>query len=74
MEAKPAALKAGRANASAENQMFTPAGFPFRADHWAYMVQTRPGRPGWNSLPVAGVSVPEFLSNGQGTGPQPIGT
>lgn len=57
-----------------ENQMFTPPGSPFQVGHWAYMVQTRPGRPGWNSLPVAGVSVPEFLGNSQGTGPQPIGT
>jgi hypothetical protein len=44
-----------------ENQMFTPGG-TIQIGHWAYMVQTHPGLPSWNSLPGVGVSVPEFLS------------
>lgn len=56
-----------------ENQMFTPSGSPVQVGHWAYMIQTRPGRPGWNSLPVAGVSVPQFLGNSPIAGPQVVG-
>jgi hypothetical protein len=33
-----------------------------QVNHWAYMVQTRPGDPSWESLPGVGVSVPDFLS------------
>ena len=40
--------------------------------HWAYMVQTHPGLPSWESLPSAGVSVPAFLSEAEGSGPQPV--
>jgi hypothetical protein len=54
------------------NQMFTPAGSSDQVGQWAYMVQTRPGRPGWNSLPDAGVSVAEFLSNCEGMAPRVI--
>jgi hypothetical protein len=57
-----------------ENQMFTPSGSPVQVGHWAYMTQTRQGLPGWDSLPVAGVSVPEFLSSCQGMGPQVVDT
>jgi hypothetical protein len=32
-----------------------------RTAHWAYMVQTRPGEPSWESLPGVGLSVPEML-------------
>ncbi|MDX2035255.1 MAG: hypothetical protein SFX72_01290 [Isosphaeraceae bacterium] len=52
--------------------MFTPGGSSAQVGHWAYMVQTRPGRPGWNSLPVAGVWVPEFLSNCEGMAPRVV--
>lgn len=45
-----------------ENQMFTAPSETLQIGHWAYMVQTRPGMPSWNSLPSAGVSVPTFLS------------
>jgi hypothetical protein len=45
-----------------ENQMFTSPSETLQIGHWAYMLQTRPGMPSWNSLPSAGVSVPEFLS------------
>ena len=45
-----------------ENQMFTSATAWLQIGHWAYMVQTHPGLPSWYSLPVVGVSVPEFLS------------
>ena len=65
-------LKAGQW--TMENQMFTSPTSSAQLGHWAYMVQTRPGQPSWNSLPVAGVSVPQFLSNAPGPGPQPIGT
>jgi hypothetical protein len=47
-----------------ENQMFTSPNQMLQIGHWAYMVQTRPGMPSWNSLPSAGVSVPKFLSEG----------
>lgn len=43
-----------------ENQMFTSGG-SVQIGHWAYMVQTHPGLPSWNSLPGVGVSVPDFL-------------
>jgi hypothetical protein len=45
-----------------ENQMFTAPTETLQIGHWAYTVQTRPGKPSWNSLPGAGVSVPTFLS------------
>jgi hypothetical protein len=45
-----------------ENQMFTSPSETSQIGHWAYMLQTRPGMPSWNSLPSAGVSVPTFLS------------
>jgi hypothetical protein len=57
-----------------ENQMFTAPSSTFQIGHWAYMVQTRPGQPSWNSLPSSGLSVPEFLSQCDGTGPVPIGS
>jgi hypothetical protein len=55
-----------------ENQMFTSPGETLQIGHWAYMVQTHPGLPSWESLPSAGVSVPAFLSEAEGSGPQPI--
>ena len=45
-----------------ENQMFTSPTEKLQIGHWAYMLQTRPGTASWYSLPSAGVSVPEFLS------------
>jgi hypothetical protein len=45
-----------------ENQMFTSPNETLQIGHWAYMLQTRPRMPSWNSLPSAGVSVPVFLS------------
>jgi hypothetical protein len=62
-----------------ENQMFTspgsqPSAVQLQVGHWAYMVQTRPGLPSWNSLPSLGVSVPQFLSNCPSQGPQPVGS
>ncbi len=45
-----------------ENQMFTSPTETLQIGHWAYMLQTRPGMPSWYSLPSAGVSVPQFLS------------
>lgn len=55
-----------------ENQMFTSPGETLQVGHWAYMVQTRPGLPSWESLPSAGVSVPTFLGEVGGSGPQPL--
>jgi hypothetical protein len=55
-----------------ENQMFTSPDQTLQIGHWAYMVQTHPGLPSWNSLPGADVSVPAFLSQAEGSGPQPI--
>lgn len=31
--------------------------------HWAYMLQTRPGEPAWDSLPGVGLSVPQMLED-----------
>jgi hypothetical protein len=45
-----------------ENQMFTSPTEKLQIGHWAYMVQTRPGMPSWESLPYVGVSVPTFLN------------
>jgi hypothetical protein len=39
--------------------------------HWAYMIRALPGDANWYSLPGVGVSVPSFLSQCPGTGPQP---
>ncbi len=44
------------------NQFGSPPGTTQIA-HWAYMVQTHPGLPSWNSLPGSGESVPEFLNS-----------
>jgi hypothetical protein len=44
---------------SFEMQMST--GDRNRTAHWAYMMQTRPGEPSWDSLPGVGLSVPEML-------------
>lgn len=44
---------------SFEMQMST--GQRDRTAHWAWMVQTRPGDPSWDSLPGVGLSVPEML-------------
>jgi hypothetical protein len=55
-----------------ENQMFTSPSQTLQIGHWAYMMQTRPGQPSWNSLPAADVSVPQFLSESGATAPQPI--
>jgi hypothetical protein len=55
-----------------ENQMFTSPDETLQIGHWAYMVQTHPGLPSWESLPSAGVSVPAFLSEAEGSGPQPV--
>jgi hypothetical protein len=57
-----------------ENQRFTSPSEQLQIGHWAYMVQTCPNMPGWNSLPSVGESVPEFLSHCSGPGPQPIAT
>lgn len=57
-----------------ENQMFTSPVEQLQIGHWAYMMQTHPGLPSWNSLPSAGVSVPTFLSEGNSPGPIPIGS
>ena len=57
-----------------ENQMFTSPNETLQIGHWAYMLQTRPGRPSWNSLPSAGISVPAFLSQYDGPDPTPIGS
>ncbi len=57
-----------------ENQMFTLPGQTLQIGHWAYMFQTHPGLPSWDSLPSAGVSVPTFMSQYDGSGPQPIGS
>lgn len=42
-------------------QMQMSTGERSRTAHWAYMVQTRPGDPSWDSLPGVGLSVPEML-------------
>ncbi len=55
-----------------ENQMFTSPSETLQIGHWAYMVQTHPGLPSWKSLPSAGISVPAFLSQCDGCGPQPV--
>jgi len=55
------------------NQMFTSPNETLQIGHWAYMLQTRPGLKSWNSLPSVGISVPEFLDQCEGSGPQPIG-
>jgi hypothetical protein len=44
-----------------ENQMSTGLG-AVQIGHWAYMVQTKPGQPSWNSLPGVNVSVEQFLA------------
>ena len=44
-----------------ENQMFTSPNETLQIGHWAYMLQTRPGKPSWYSLPGADVSVPVLL-------------
>lgn len=59
---------------SMENQMFSPPNQSLQIGHWAYMTQTRPGLPSWDSLPSSGLSVPAFLSQCPGQGPQPIGS
>jgi hypothetical protein len=57
-----------------ENQMFSrPSSSPLEVGHWAYMVPTGPGRPGWTSLPSAGVSVEQLLANCTGQPPNPVG-
>lgn len=40
--------------------------------HWAYMTQSRPDEPSWESLPGVGVSIPDFLSHCPG-GPHLVG-
>ncbi len=55
------------------NQTFPSSSQGSLFGHWAYMVQTHPGLPSWNSLPGAGISVPAFLNQVDGTGPEPIG-
>lgn len=40
--------------------------------HWAYMIQSQPGDSNWNALPGVGTSVPLFLAQCPGNGPQPI--
>lgn len=45
------------------NQMSTAPNAELAVFHWAYMVQTMPGRRSWRVLPGAGISVPEFLQN-----------
>ena len=34
----------------------------FQVIHWAYMTQSQPDQPSWQSLPGVGVSIPEFLA------------
>ena len=55
-----------------ENQMFTGSSSGIQVGHWAYMVQSHKGQKSWNSLPMAGVSVPTFLKNYSGPTPTPI--
>ncbi len=55
-----------------ENQMFTSPDEKLQIGHWAYMVQTHPGLPSWNSLPSVGISVPAFLGQFTVPGPQPV--
>jgi len=43
-----------------QNQMSTGLS-ALQIGHWAYMVQTKPGQPSWNSLPGVNVSVEQFL-------------
>ncbi|WP_036281290.1 hypothetical protein [Methylocystis sp. ATCC 49242] len=38
--------------------------------HWAYMVQSKPGDASWRSLPGVRQSVPDFLAQCPGSGPQ----
>lgn len=66
-------MRLKRGQWSMENQMFSPPTESFQVGHWAYMMQTRPGRPSWHSLPGSGLSVPAFLSQYEGSVPQPIG-
>jgi hypothetical protein len=42
-----------------------------RTAHWARMIQTKPGDPSWDSLPGAGLSVPQMLD---GIEPPTMGT
>lgn len=44
------------------NQMSSSPNERLRVLHWAYMLQTQPGDPSWDSLPGVDVSVPQFLS------------
>ena len=46
-------------NWSLEMQM--SSGNRKRTAHWAYMTQTQPGDPSWESLPGVGISVAEML-------------
>jgi len=45
------------------NQMSSGPGAQLSMFHWAYMLQTKPGRRTWDSLPGSGLSVPEFLQD-----------
>ena len=54
-------------------EMQMSSGNDERTAHWAYMSQTQPGEPSWESLPGVEISVPEMLkgcerpqANGQG--------
>jgi hypothetical protein len=66
-------MRRHRGRWSMENQMFTSPTETLQIGHWAYMMQTRPGRPSWRSLPGSGLSVPAFLSRYEGSAPRPIG-
>jgi hypothetical protein len=45
-----------------ENQMSSGPGSRLQVVHWAYMYQSRPGDPSWESLPGVDTSVEEFMA------------
>lgn len=45
-----------------EPQMSTGPNARFHVIHWAYMTQSDPSQPSWQSVPGVGVSIPEFLA------------
>ena len=52
-----------------ENQMSSGSA-RLQVNHWAYMHQTKEGRPSWQELPGTDLSVHEFLAECPGDGPQ----
>jgi hypothetical protein len=45
-----------------ENQVSPGPGSRLQVVHWAYMYQSRPQDPGWDSLPGVDESVEEFMA------------